>query len=190
MIWTMVASDKKKVVTVREFERFLIRPENTERLFELINGEIVEKVPKQLHALIAALFASAFVTYFREHPIGWVFVEVRVKLPNSDINDLIPDVAAALEEGRTLAEEEPLTYMPEVVVEIQSPDQSDKFMIDKANLYLAHGARIVIIVYASKRLIEVLRPDDRKLLIETDTLELNDLLPGFAVLVQELFPRK
>lgn len=186
----MVASDKKKMVTVREFERFIIRSENTERLFELINGEIIEKVPKQLHALIAALFASAFVTYFREHPIGWVFVEVRVKFPNTDINDLIPDVAAALEEGRTLAEEEPLTYMPEVVVEIQSPDQSDKFMIDKANLYLAHGARIVIIVYASKRLIEVLRPDDRKLLIETDTLELDDLLPGFVVPVQELFPRK
>ncbi|MEO8610849.1 MAG: Uma2 family endonuclease [Chloroflexota bacterium] len=186
----MVAPDKKKVVTVREFERFITRSENTERLFELINGQIVEKVPKQLHALIAALFASAFVTYFREHPLGWVFVEVRVKLPNSTINDLIPDVAAALEECRTLDEDEPLTYMPEIVVEIQSPDQSDKFMIDKANVYLAHGARIMIIVYASKRLIEVLRPDDRILLIETDTLELGDLLPGFAVPVEDLFPRK
>ena len=186
----MVASEKKRAVTVREFERFLMRPENAERLFELINGEIIEKVPKQLHALIAALFASAFVNYFREHPIGWVFVEVRVKLSNSDINDLIPDVAVALEEGRTLQEDEPLTYMPELVVEIQSPDQSDQFMLDKAHLYLTHGARIAIIVYASKRLIEVLRPDDRKLLLEIDKLELSDLLPGLTIPVKELFPRK
>jgi Uma2 family endonuclease len=186
----MVVPDRKRLVTGHEFQAFIDRPENAERLFELINGEIVEKVPKQLHALIAALFASAFVTYFREHPIGWVFVEARVKLPDSTINDLIPDVAAALEEGRTLQEDEPLTYMPEIVVEIQSPDQSDKFMIDKANIYLANGARVVIIVYASKRLIEVLRPDDRKLLIETQTLELGDVLPGFEIPVQELFPRK
>lgn len=33
------------MVTEAEFEAFIQRPENADRLFELINGEIVEKVP-------------------------------------------------------------------------------------------------------------------------------------------------
>jgi len=34
---------QKQKVTVKEFEDFLARPENRRRLFELIDGEIVEK---------------------------------------------------------------------------------------------------------------------------------------------------
>jgi Uma2 family endonuclease len=180
----------QKHMTAAEFEEYISLPENSERLLELINGEITEKVPTQLHALIAALLASAFVNYFRQHPIGWAFVEARVKLPNDAVNDLIPDVAVVLEEGRTLDPNGPLTDMPELVVEIQSPDQDDKFMIDKAHKYLEHGAHIAIIVYPGKRLLEVLRPNDRKLLIEPEVVELDDLLPGLKIPVQDIFPRK
>jgi len=37
----------KKLYTFDEFEAYMSQPQNTDRLFELINGEIVEKVPTQ-----------------------------------------------------------------------------------------------------------------------------------------------
>ena len=183
-----MAVSKEKLYTREEFERFINLPENAERLFELINGEIIEKVPKQLHALIAALLASAFVVYFRSHPIGWVFVEAQVKLPDSGPNDPIPDVSVALKQGRTLDADESLPYMPDLVVEIQSPGQSDKFMLDKATGYFERGAHMVWIVYPSKRIVEMLTLEDRKLLTDKDTIENIGFLPGFTLVVKDIFP--
>ena len=76
--------------------------------------------------------------------------------------------------------------MPDIAVEIQSPDDSRKEMLDKADFYLANGVRVVVLIYTPKRIIEVLTPDDRELLNENDTLTV-DLLPGFAVPVKSLF---
>lgn len=46
------------IVTTTEFEEFIARPENADRLFELINGEIVEKETSPLRGLILALLAG------------------------------------------------------------------------------------------------------------------------------------
>jgi Uma2 family endonuclease len=40
-----VALSQQRVWTIEDFQGFVARPENTDRLFELINGEIVEKMP-------------------------------------------------------------------------------------------------------------------------------------------------
>lgn len=178
---------KAQPITTDVFERLLNKPENSDRLLELINGEIAEKMPTQLHALLASLFNTLLGIYVRNNPIGWVFSEVRVKLPNDKLNDRIPDIAYVLKEGRVFDPNAPLSYMPDLVVEIQSPDQSDKFMLDKANYYLANGTRMVWLVYPQKRLIEVLTATDRRLLTEADTLEGGELLPGFSVSVKEIF---
>jgi len=178
---------KAQPITTDVFERLLNKPENSDRLLELINGEIAEKMPTQLHALLASLFNTLLGIYVRSNPIGWVFSELRVKLPNDKLNDRIPDIAFVLKEGRVFDPNAPLSYMPDLVVEIQSPDQSDKFMLDKAQYYLANGTRMVWLVYPQKRLIEVLTPTDRRLLTEADTLEGGELLPGFSVSVKEIF---
>jgi Uma2 family endonuclease len=119
-------------MTADEFEQVLSLPENADRLLELINGKMVEKVPTQLHAFIASLFNAVLFMYTQSNPIGRVFSDLRVKLPDDSENDLIPDIAFVLKAGRTFDPDVPLTYMPDLVIEIQSPGQSDKFMIDKA----------------------------------------------------------
>jgi Uma2 family endonuclease len=73
------------------------------------------------------------------------------------------------------------------VVEIQSPGQSDKFMLDKAAFFLDKGGKMIWIVYPAKRLVEVLTLTDRKLLTEADILEGGDLLPGFTLPVKDIF---
>jgi Uma2 family endonuclease len=179
-----------KPITVEEFIRVIAQPENADRLFELINGEMVEKVPTQLHALIASLFNALLYLYMQKNPIGWVFSEIRIKLADDDLNDRIPDIAVVLKAGRTFEADAPLSHMPDLAVEIQSPGQSDKLMTDKAAYYLANDARMVWIVYPTKRLVEVLTPTDRKLLTEADTLDGGDVLPGFTLAVRDIFAVK
>lgn len=178
---------QERLYTLKDFETFIAQPENADRLFELINGEIVEKVPAQLHALIANLFNAVLFLYMQKHPIGWVFSELRVKLADDKLNDIIPDIAVVLKAGRTFEPDAPLRYMPDLAVEIQSPGQSDKFMVDKAAYYLAHGTRLVWIVYPTKRLLEVLSATERYLLTEQHTLNGGDVLPGFSIPVSDIF---
>jgi Uma2 family endonuclease len=169
------------------FEALARQAENTDKRLELINGEIVEKVPTQLHALIASLFNAMLFLYVQQNPIGWVFSELRIRLGDDDLNDRLPDVALVLKAGRTFEPDAPLTYVPDLVVEIQSPGQSDKFIIDKATFFLNNGGQMVWIVYPSKRLVEALTRTDRQLLTEADILDGGDLLPGFKLPVKDIF---
>ncbi len=182
----------QKPLIVDAFENFVALPENKGRRLELINGEIVEEMPNRLHSLIAALVSIVFGNYFREHPIGWVFVEPRIKFPDNVLNDLIPDVAIALAENHNILTDdltEPFTTTPELVIEIQSPGQSDEFMVEKADLYLQYGARISIIVYPLSRTVEVRRPASQTHFFEGDFMDLGDMLPDLIIAVSDIFPK-
>lgn len=43
---------QERLYTVEEFEAFIAEAENVDRLFELIDGEIFEKMPTEEHSLI------------------------------------------------------------------------------------------------------------------------------------------
>jgi Uma2 family endonuclease len=175
-------------VTTDEFERLLTLPENAERRLELIDGEMVEKMPTQVHALIVHLLSGFLFLFLREHPLGWAFVEARYALPTDPDNARIPDLSFVRMEGRTLQREGAAPYMPDLAVEVQSPGQGDKFMADKAAYYVANGSRMVWLIYPDRRLVEVLMPDDRKLLTAKDALTGGDVLPGFEVQVADIIP--
>lgn len=45
--------------------------------------------------------------------------------------------------------------MPDLVIEVTSPDNTYKSMRKRADYYLAHGTRLVWLVYPEKCLVEV-----------------------------------
>jgi Uma2 family endonuclease len=183
-----MAIDKERIHTVEEFEDFIALPENQDRLFELINGEIVEKMPTQLHALIASLFNLFLGVYMQQNPIGWVFTELRIKLPDDEQNDTLPDVAVVLKENRKLDPDAPLTYMPDLAIEIQSPGQSEDGLRKKVAHYLANGTRLVWLTLPKKQAIEVHAPGQPvKTFGLDDTLDGGDVLPGFKLAVKDVF---
>jgi Uma2 family endonuclease len=176
------------LITVEEFEDYIARPEHRDRLFELIDGEIAEKVPTREHAAIAFNFAYEFGRFLEEHAVGTGGVEARHRPADDPHNVRMPDVSIVLGD-RPVERTGAANYMPDVCVEIQSPDDAMKDMRAKAEFYLAHGTKLVILVYMPKRILEVVTPDTSYLLTEADTLEGGDVLPGFSVAVSRLFRR-
>lgn len=175
----------QQAYTIKEFEDFVAT--QLERRFELIYGEIVEKMPTQLHAFIIAVLTAALMNYLRQNPIGRALVKARYRLPGDDQNDRIPDLCFITNEKGALVREGAAPYMPDLAVEVQSPGQSDKFMADKSAYYLANGVRMVWLVYPEKRIVEVLTPDDRRLLTDPDSIDGGSVLPGFTLAIRDIF---
>lgn len=179
-----------KPITVEAFLTFIQQPENEGRRFELIDGEIVEKMPTQLHALIASYLIFIFSLYFRDNPIGWIFTELRINLPNDDLNDTIPDISVVLKAGRELSPNEPLTFMPDLAIEIKSPTDSLIKMRKKANYYLENGSKVVWLVDTQRQKVEVYTVDDTEILGSHDVLAIDDLLPDFKLPVSDLWKQQ
>jgi Uma2 family endonuclease len=177
---------QERVVTRHEFEQMLQR--YPDRRLERINGELSEKMPSALHAFIVNMLAHFITSYLLQHPIGYSLVEARYGLPDDDANDRIPDLSFITPEKFDPASTGPLPSMPDLAVEVQSPGQSDRFMTDKAAYYLAHGSRMVWLIYPSRQLVEVLTPDERHLLTADAQIDGGAVLPGLQIPIQRIFP--
>lgn len=77
---------------------------------------------------------------------------------------------------------------PDLAVEILSPSNTVKEMKDKALEYFESGSKLVWIVKPYDRSVVVLRPDgSERVLSVTDSLDGEDVIPGFSLVVGELF---
>ena len=175
-------------VSVEQYEKFIALPENAERRFELINGEIVEKMPTIPHARYASRIDRFLGNYLDGRGIGFAATEARFRLDHDTENDLIPDVAV-IQDGMPEPERGPGFYMPLLAVEVKSPDDSLRQMRQKAYFYLANGSRMVWLVNPDKKIVEVLTAADETLYLEDDVITAEDLFPGFSLPVRTIFAR-
>lgn len=135
----MIAIENEKTVeqliTVDVFEQFNAKPENKERLFELIHGEIVEKMSTQQHCIIASNVNRFVGNYAIEHKNGRPGVEVRHQVPNDDHNARLPNVSFT-RSGNPIVERGSVPGMPDLAVEIKSPSDTISGMRETAQYYL------------------------------------------------------
>jgi len=178
-------------VTTPEFEAFIALEQNADRRFELIDGEIVEKpMPSQEHAWIESEISFVLKLWLQGNGsvAADVYVESRHRPTDDTKNDRIPDVALVMGR-RKITRRGAANFIPEMCIEIQSPDDRLTTMRKKAAFYLEYGAQYALIVRPIKRMIEVYSADDElALLTAADILTFPDLLPGFSVAVDKLFP--
>lgn len=180
---------ERQRVTVGEFERFIAQPDNRERRFELIHGEIVEKaMPTQTHGRLAANYVIELGIYLKQNPLGFVEIEVRYRPEGDRYNDRLPDVSIVLDAATPAVVKGAVDKMPDIAVEVKSPDDSLTKLREKIAFYLANGTKLGLLFYPEKRLLEVYPVgEDAYTLTENDTLEGGDLLPGFSVPVRDFF---
>lgn len=172
-------------VTSEHFEVFL--REHPNRLYELIHGEIVEKVVTEERGYIALNIGTEIRNYLKENRIGRTSVETSYRPKDDNLNDRLPDVSFRRTDSE-LVKRGPVLGMPDLAIEIKSPDDSIKQMRESATYYLANGCQMVWIVYPDKAMIEVYQQDsDIQILFEKDTLSGGHVLPDFEMLVTDVF---
>ena len=110
-----------KLITTTELESLLQTHRSQERLLELVHGEVVEKMPTEIHGKLAALIAYFFLTFIRNGNIAaHVGVEVRHEASDDPYNSRIPDVSIRLTNQPPMISGA-VPMFPDLAVEIQSP---------------------------------------------------------------------
>lgn len=181
---------QEQLVTREEFEAFLDArvAEGDDRHYELIDGEIVEKMPTEEHGAIGVKLILRIGMFNEAHSLGRLTVEARHRPPEDQHNDRIPDISFTRKERLLpLTKKGAVPQMPDLAVEIQSPSNSIKVMREKAAFYLANGVMLVWLIITSKSLIEVHTTEVIDILTGDEMLDGGEVLPGFAVPVREIF---
>ena len=78
--------------------------------------------------------------------------------------------------------------VPDLVVEVVSPNDRPTPVYDKAQMWLRFGVRLVLIVDPETRSIMALPSEgEARTFTEDDTLDCGDVLPGFSCAVRDIF---
>jgi Uma2 family endonuclease len=183
----MTARDK--LYTLQDFETFIALPENRDRHFELIHGEIIEKaMPTEEHGLIVTRLVIEIGIYLKQHPIGRLGVEIQQHPAEDDSNVRQPDITFSLNTTRPVVKKGFVPELADLIVEVKSPNDTYAGMRAKAAYYIEHGAKLVWLVYPEKELVEVYRPHaDIEILTGKDTLSGDEVLPNFTLIIQDIF---
>ncbi|MCY3916101.1 MAG: Uma2 family endonuclease [Chloroflexi bacterium] len=186
---------QEKLYTVDDLWAMECDPALEHRKFYLIDGVLYEDdVPGRIHALIAIKIGRYLDEYAEAHGQGEVTSECGYHPPETRHTALLPDVA--YQRFDQLPDPPPEGYvpkMPDLAVEIQSPSDTMSKLKHKAQAYLENGTAIVWLVLPERRGVEVCRLSDggalqSEFLGPGDTLRSDDILPGFELDVNLLFP--
>ena len=176
-----------RLITAAEL---LAMPRGYGKRYELIRGELVEKMPTGTPHGIAVKWASFVLTEYEvDTGYGQVITgEPGYRLESDPDTVRAPDVAW-IAQGRIPPGTQGYPNLaPELVVEVLSPGQD---LSDKARMWLSYGTREVWVTQpAAPVSVARYRPGQPPVtLYEDDTLDGGDLLPGFSVPVWRLFRR-
>ncbi len=153
---------------------------------EAYDGAIHPKVSsRSTHAIVAGELYAALRAW--GSATGSTGVEWRVHLAPGIT--LVPDVAyfARGRLARLVGEErEKPPFAPDIAVEVRSPGDSDRHVKRKSELYLRHGAALVLDVDPATRTIEARSVTGSRMFRAGETVE-HDEFPGLAVAVHDVF---
>jgi Uma2 family endonuclease len=169
--------------------------------YELVEGRLVRMVPPGFeHGELTQDLSSEMHVFSKRRKLDIVTAAetgFRLALPGSGDTVLAPDIAftstarlAGQPAKGSAGRRRHLRVAPDLAVEIASPDQHRPEMAEKARRYLAAGVRLVWIVWPGVREVDVWRVGaDQPVATLTigDTLDGEDVLPGFRYRVAELF---
>jgi len=185
---------KERVYDLDAFWRFVCQPENADRYFELIDGEIIEMAPPGgEHSTVAGEIYHHFRLFDPQRNLGVPTVDAGYHPPAERDTLLSPD--AAFTRVERAPEPFPRTWvpvMPDIAVEVQSPSNSLAELRRKAAIYLHHGTQLVWIILPEQRSAEVCRLDaNGKIQTESigaeGSLSGESVLPGFTLELARLF---
>lgn len=160
------------------------------RLFELIDGVLVEKTMGYWESYLAVKIVLALGNWVLPHNLGVVTgADGMVRLFGQQVR--MPDVAfaawARFPGGKPSDDPVP-QIAPDLAVEVLSESNTAAEMKRRREEYFNAGTRLVWIVDGKAKTVTVYTgPEEFKMLGESQTLDGGPVLPGFTLALKELF---
>jgi Uma2 family endonuclease len=167
----------------------LMNLEDDSRRHELIKGELLTMSPTgEKHGAVTMNLALLLSVYVKANNLGVVYAaETGFKLESDPDTVLAPDISFIARERVGVLSEGYRAGAPDLVVEVLSPGDRRSEVEHKTALWLELGAKSVWNVSPRQKTVEVNRVNgEMKLFHETDELA-DDTVPGFHIVVSEIF---
>ncbi len=181
----------QQLMTAEEFLQFTYRPENQDRFFELERGEVVEMPPPgKYHGFVCANVIWLLRSYAVERGRGYVCGNDSGMVTERDPDSVRGPDISFFEDAQTVADMERgyAAVPPRLAVEVLSPTDRVNPMLQKVAELLRAGVGMVWVVDPEVQDISICRlGEEPRLLSADDTLSAEDILPGFACPVTNLF---
>lgn len=173
-------------ITDAEFDRFVMLPENIDRNFEFIAGEIVEVVSSSKSSREAMKIMGRVSVHVDDNRLGRVTGADGGYIVYGE--KYIPDGAFVSYARQPVAPDVPYNPVaPDLAVEVLSPGNTASEMTRKIGNYLAAGT-VVWVANPETKTVDVYIPTlPRKTLRIGDFLEGGDVLPGFHLALANIF---
>ncbi len=171
-------------------EEFMALPQDGHR-YELVNGELVDMGNSGMeHGYVACLLVAALTTFVRPQKLG-IICDSSTAFTLKTGNKRSPDVSFVSSERLKGLSRPPRGFFqgsPDLAVEILSPGNTIEEMHEKIVEYFENDTRLLWKIDPSERCILVYHsPEPDRLLRVGDCLDGENIVPGFAMAVSELF---
>jgi Uma2 family endonuclease len=173
-------------LTVKELEE--IQLAYPDYRTELVDGSIIIMSPSGYEPEeVGTEFASLLRNWVRPRKLGRVVgSSAGFKLPNSDLR--APDVSFVRAERLKISTEDYAELVPDLVVEVKSKTDSIDKLREKIQEFMTLGSQVGILINPKTRTLEVSQNGETVIFKDGDILTLPDLLPGFEVVISEIWP--
>jgi Uma2 family endonuclease len=169
-------------------EADLLQTPDDGRKHELVDGQMRVSPAGSRHGRVCMRLGARIQSFVEEHRLGDAFdSSTGFRLPGGNVR--LPDVAFVAK-GRFPGEQVPEGFSdvpPDLAVEVLSPDDRSRDVLDKVGEYLQAGVSLVWVIDPRHRTAAVYRSTtDVRQLGPNDLLDGEGVLPGFQCRVADV----
>jgi Uma2 family endonuclease len=161
------------------------------RIYELIDGVLVEKPMGMRESIIASICSHHLWDYLDQHDRGVAFsADGPIRIKPGRIR--FPDTGFVSWEripNQELPDEPILDAVPNLAVEVISKSNTAREMELKLKDYFQAGVQLAWLIYPKSQTVEVTSPTSKKTFTKEQTLDGGKILSGFKLPVKKLFAR-
>ncbi|HSF76928.1 MAG TPA: Uma2 family endonuclease [Microcoleus sp.] len=162
--------------------------------YEIVNGELIDMGNSGAkHSYVAVILSAALFNCVSTRKLGAIF-DSSTAFKMKSGNKRSPDVSFMAKERLQGLDDLPDGFLegaPDLAVEILSPGNTVAEIHDKVVEYFENGARLVWVIHPQEQYVLVYRSSQEpdRLLKSTQSLDGEEIVPGFTLPIAELFQK-